>query len=148
MDRRTCLLKAFVNTLEERDVFCFNIKEFSSRLKLQKYVYLLNCFQDNLSYPYNLYVHGPYSPSLAEDYYKLSNAVDIKRILQVPDSFIVLVSGKSNRWLEIASSFLEVRKKYSAEDMDGIIDHVSDYKSSSESYVNSVVHDLNEFNLV
>jgi uncharacterized protein YwgA len=44
------------------------------RKKIQKSIYILQLekFDFNLGYRYNLYLAGPYSPELSDDYYKLA----------------------------------------------------------------------------
>ncbi len=46
-----------------------NLGDFSSRLVMQKTVYLLEKMGVNLGYSYGLYVHGPYSPALTRALY-------------------------------------------------------------------------------
>ncbi len=100
-------LAAFVNILEKSAIHKFNPDDFISRLRLQKYVYLARFFGFDLSYKYNLYLRGPYSPGLAEDYYRLkerSEWADSSIPVINFDKFAKLVRGKDHRWLEIAST--------------------------------------------
>jgi len=46
-----------------------NVDDFESRIRVQKVAYILEFMGVNLGYLFNLYVHGPYSPQLALDYY-------------------------------------------------------------------------------
>ncbi|RZN34949.1 MAG: hypothetical protein EFT35_08865 [Methanophagales archaeon ANME-1-THS] len=99
-------LAAFVNILERSGIHKFNPEDFISRLRMQKYVYLARFFGFDLGYEYNLYLRGPYSPALAEDYYRLkekSERVDLSFFGNF-DKFAKLVRGKDHRWLEIAST--------------------------------------------
>ncbi|MCD6283073.1 hypothetical protein J7J84_05660 [bacterium] len=43
------------------------------RIKVQKLMYLLQGRQKSLRYLYNIYIRGPYSPSLSQDYYDLAS---------------------------------------------------------------------------
>ena len=45
----------------------------NERIKAQKLVYLLQNRVGKYFYQYNIYVHGPYSPSLSQDYYELAS---------------------------------------------------------------------------
>ena len=51
----------------------------SSRIRLQKIVFLLassGLVKELAEYRFTLYVHGPYSPGLADDYYRLADKGD------------------------------------------------------------------------
>lgn len=43
------------------------------RIKVQKLMYLLQNRQRRSQYLYNIYIRGPYSPSLSQDYYELAS---------------------------------------------------------------------------
>ena len=50
---------------------------FLERLRVQKLVYLMqHAFGIDLGYPYNWYIHGPYSPDLARDAFALVSEYD------------------------------------------------------------------------
>lgn len=46
-----------------------SIDEFDDRLLLQKGCYILNCKGYGPRFDFSLYIHGPYSPRLADEYY-------------------------------------------------------------------------------
>ncbi|MFP4459457.1 MAG: hypothetical protein ACLFSQ_07710 [Candidatus Zixiibacteriota bacterium] len=47
-------------------------KSFDARFHIQKYIYLLQEWKGyQWSYPYNMYVSGPYSPDLTKDVYSV-----------------------------------------------------------------------------
>ena len=50
-----------------------NVDHFDDRLTMQKGCYILNCWGYGPRYSFNLYIHGPYSRELADDYYELGN---------------------------------------------------------------------------
>ena len=52
--------------------FAFDVTEFEDRLVAQKIVCLLELSGVPLGYPFNLYIRGPYSPTLAEDYFHMA----------------------------------------------------------------------------
>ncbi|MDR2545424.1 MAG: hypothetical protein LBD03_07810 [Methanobrevibacter sp.] len=66
-------LNSFINLLNEKLDFSFSTNNFNDRLKLQKYVFIAKYFGFNHAYNYNLYIRGPYSSDLADDYYNLLN---------------------------------------------------------------------------
>ncbi len=65
-------LARFIKALENAGVYEFRISNFDDRLKLQKIVYIAKYFDIDLGYSFSEYLRGPYSPELADDYYKLS----------------------------------------------------------------------------
>ena len=106
-------LSAFVHMLKEKGIIDFNIDEFNHRLIAQKCVFLSEFFGWSHGYPYNLYIRGPYSKDLADDYYKLENAEISEPINDLEPSFnssgfINLVSGKDEDWLESAATLMSI----------------------------------------
>lgn len=63
-------LFAAVATAIGRDL---KIDVFDDRLSLQKGCYILNAWGYGPSFKFNMYVHGPYSSSLADQYYKIGD---------------------------------------------------------------------------
>ncbi|MFO7968075.1 MAG: hypothetical protein R6U44_10805 [Archaeoglobaceae archaeon] len=102
-------LAGFVKSLENVG-FIFNVNRFNHRLKLQKFVYLARRFGLNLGYGYNLYIHGPYSPVLADDYYRLDENVT-KEHVELPEEFFKLVNKKSETWLELAATLIMIEER-------------------------------------
>jgi len=104
-------LAGFVKALEDEGIFEFNVNRFDNRLKLQKYVYLARKFGFDLGYRYNLYIHGPYSPELANDYYRLNKVTKYVKI-SLDRKFIKLIKRKSERWLELAATIVMLVERY------------------------------------
>ena len=155
-------LATFVKALESGDIHKFSPNNFISRLRLQKYVYLARSFGFDFDYNYNLYLRGPYSPDLAEDYFQLEE----KRVeldLSIPadkfDRFATLVKGKDHRWLEIASTILFIwksntnwRERY-AEPLSDlktfVIDRTSNIKShAGKPFIKDVFEELEKAGLL
>jgi len=66
-------LKAFVEFLRDKLGFVFSINSFNHRIMLQKYVFIAQILRwTGDSYHFSIYMHGPYSSALADDYYMLS----------------------------------------------------------------------------
>ncbi|MEM4497354.1 MAG: hypothetical protein QW692_00825 [Nitrososphaerota archaeon] len=114
---RKGVLAAFIRFLRDRLGYVFNVEEeFDKRFLLQKYVFLARYFGLDLGYDYSLYIYGPYSRELADDYYELAG----QRVLPEADlpsgfdaeGFIELVRGRDARWLEVAASILAVSERY------------------------------------
>ena len=66
-------LVPFMKFLEKEAGFRFDIDKFDSRLKLQKYVFIGKNFKLPVKYHYSIYIRGPYSPTLADDYYEITS---------------------------------------------------------------------------
>jgi len=112
-------LASFIEALERRGVYKFKISVFYNRLRLQKYVFIAKYFGVvDFGYPYNMYLHGPYSPALADDYYELANAgkdwkmyVDDKYLEEIEkkkefEEFVKFVENRDGKWLEVAATIL------------------------------------------
>ena len=68
------------DSLSFRDAEDFTEKirnDFDFRLKVQKFVYIAKYFGWKHSYKYSLYIRGPYSSTLADEYYNDSTGSDI-----------------------------------------------------------------------
>ncbi len=92
-------------------------QSFDARLIVQKTIYLLQRgFQGNLGYSFSWYLHGPYSPSLAADAYKLVHVYKETPTLEFVDSkleerfqgFLKFIEPhkRDDEWLELAASML------------------------------------------
>lgn len=91
---------------------CGGVDTFEERLKSQKVQYFAQLFGVSFSYPYNLYLRGPYSPELANDLYLINK----KRLKADEDKFVPeeleekftklqkFVSGKDIRVLELSAT--------------------------------------------
>ena len=105
----------FINCVKDslsfRDAEDFTEKirnDFDFRLKVQKFVYIAKYFGWKHSYKYSLYIRGPYSSALADEYYN----EDILKYspLEIDgfdfNSFNDFVDGKTIHYLESASTIL------------------------------------------
>lgn len=113
------------------------------RLVLQKAVFVGQLYGVDLGYSYNWYVRGPYSPSLANDYYDLQNFDDVGDIT-FADSVVEKISkvkhlfekynGKQRRdWLEALASiaFLVNKSNKTVEEALEIIAEVKGHISAA-----------------
>ncbi|MEM2219749.1 MAG: hypothetical protein QXU50_06520 [Candidatus Korarchaeum sp.] len=138
MRERNISLLSFV--LKELRIPAANLLEnFDSRLRIQKVIYLLKTAGYPFEYDFKLYMRGPYSTELADDYMELArrgdqeienlaNEVsddDLRRTLEV-------LRGIDNETLEVASSLhlliLEYRR-WGIEEMSRIVDHLKSIKT-------------------
>ena len=101
-----------------------------------------------------MYIHGPYSPSLASDYYKLAKSHGIPDNFKLPVSFqkkgfLDLVCGKNDYWLEVASTILRIDKDSNPKNKDELTERTSQRKPQyATSFINAVVTDLHTLGLV
>ncbi|MEN6565308.1 MAG: hypothetical protein ABFC57_03305 [Veillonellales bacterium] len=70
--KRKLLKKLFLAVSEIGFDFSDFIQNQERRIEFQKIVYALQRSKIKFAYNYNLYIHGPYSPSLADDGYYIA----------------------------------------------------------------------------
>lgn len=151
-------LKTFLIFLTEKCNFNFNLDSFDHRLMLQKYVYLAKFFGWKHDYDYTLYIRGPYSRGLADDYYKLNEA-NIHQLQKISDNFeeekfTYLIKNRNISWLEAGTTILLVHKSYK-HSYEGknleleVKDTVHELKSSINQYtIENTFEDLKTHNLL
>ena len=126
---------------------------FRSRYRSQKYVYLAKYFGLDLKYNYNKYNYGPYSPELADECFEISkepeNAAKDQRLPASFDSeeFFKFVGSKSDGWLEIATTILDLVPLFP--DEEELVDHVEYIKyGNPKEYIRHVLYELRRRNLI
>jgi len=140
-------LASFLKALDEAGILRFDKNRFTHRLKLQKYVYFARNFGFKAPYSYSLYIHGPYSPSLADDYYGI-NDFQNKEPIELDERFVNLVRNKSEKWLEFASTIVMIRKRYTdinRHKLIGLVKTAKPYVSTKE--LNTIIDLLKKYNL-
>jgi Uncharacterized conserved protein len=108
-----------------------------TRIRIQKVVYFLKRLGLDLGYEFTLYYHGPYSPTLANDYYLLARLGDeeIGRLAElcveggVCSDEMDRLLNELNKWdttaLEVAATIANLlRSPDYRNDLNGAIDHV------------------------
>jgi len=142
-------LRSFIKYLEDCNIFKFKVNIFNNRLKLQKYVFLARKYGFNLGYSYNLYIHGPYSPQLADDYYALEESAIEPEKITMEEGFIKLIRKKSEWWLELASTVVMVSERYRDMRDEMMVKLVRNSKPfASEGEVEEVISKLRIANVV
>ncbi|MFO7966519.1 MAG: hypothetical protein R6U44_02855 [Archaeoglobaceae archaeon] len=159
MGKELSRLAKFVGLLKEYNILNFDIDSFESRLKLQKYVYLAGTlFGMKLNYPFNLYIRGPYSPKLADDYYKLNsfkgNLSNASYNTDKFKKFKDFVSGRTPKELEVIATILYLWKTnerlletgaYSEEKINKlIVEKVRDLKDIKKDFIEEKLKELQE----
>jgi uncharacterized protein YwgA len=138
-------LKSIIKTLEDEGIFHFNINDFDSRLRLQKYIFIAKAFEVSIPYQYSMYVHGPYSPSLAHDYYRLDQ-VNSNDYFDLPEDFLDLVADKDERWLELAATMIMLNEDSSSE--EDLVSRVMEIKGSSQDETVEIADELENYGLI
>jgi len=91
-----------------------NKSSFDDRLRIQKAAFLLkhlkvDPFKD---YHFNLYLNGPYSPTLAQDYYDVDRAKPKPVDLGDRDQLLRWFMDHDSKWLEVATSIISIKEDY------------------------------------
>ena len=115
-----------------------DVRSFEKRLIVQKRVYMLQLhpeFHPYLGYHYSLFIHGPYSPDLADIYYHIPK--DVKP-MEIDVSREALEYGREvmrmdRATLEIASTIIEVIRVNRGISDERIVEHVHMLKPSYKS---------------
>lgn len=120
------------------------------KFRIQKFVFLAKYFGWNNSYSYNIYIHGPYSPVLTDDYY--SNDLFDYMPLEITDldfdSLKSFIRGKSRDYLESATTILLYKQFLGNISLDAAIEKLGKIKSHiSSEIVEESYHDVKDFKL-
>ena len=87
---------------------------FDNRLRVQKAVFFLKHLgvKPFTDYEFNAYLHGPYSPALAQDYYRLKGVEPTPVELGDKEALLKWFTSHNLDWLEVCSSILSIRERY------------------------------------
>jgi uncharacterized protein YwgA len=121
-------------------------ENFEARLRLQKAVFFLKFMKIEpfTNYSFDLYLRGPYSPALADEYYELPDdeAQGDYSLLPDVDSLLSWFMDHDIDWLEVATSILSLWSK-GVREADEIYDVLKLSKPwVSEGYFSGVLGEL------
>ena len=129
-----------------------------NRIKAQKFVYFGQKLGLPLSYDFDLYLYGPYSSKLADDYYSMSKEEWKSGTLNIPESIertLRYLRGNDTMFLEIAATLDSIRAVNKGVSEKKLIDVVSKLKSSrlseknkDKNYLWNVLSDLSTHNIL
>lgn len=127
-----------------------DIKTFEKRLKSQKVQYIAQLFNIVPNYSYNLYIHGPYSPNMANDLYIVSVKdvkLDTDKFLpeELEDRFNILKSflkNLNNRDLELVATLHWFLCKASL-GSDKAIEKLKEFKNATKKEIKSTKKNIN-----
>lgn len=135
-------LNYFMRILKEELGFDFNIKNFNDRVKLQKYVYIAKYFGWEHSYLYSLYIRGPYSSDLADDYYQPDPDFGFAGLGSFnQNQFISFVKNHDVNWLEAAATMNYLYKNKCRVDREECIKRISIRKPDIPKNIIEEVYD-------
>lgn len=151
-------LDGFVRFLEDEGLVELDIvgngdRQFTNRLKLQKYAFLAKRLGMPFRYQHGVYLYGPYSSELAADYYALARGGgrDGRSPATIPggfrkDDFLKAVRNDP-RWLEIAATIMD--RNEHTKGRASLMEKVCRTKSGfDEKFIAGVLGDLEARGLV
>lgn len=139
-------LASFLRALDDAGIIDFDKNRFNHRLKVQKYVFIAQKFGFRTDYNYSLYIHGPYSSNLADDYYHIGDFRD-REPMALNHGFVRLVKNKSEEWLELAATILMIEKRYGNIDRNTLIRLVKTVKPFAErEHLMAIIRNLERSN--
>lgn len=107
-------------------------KKFATRLESQKKVFLLQLhpsMSNLLGYSFNMYIRGPYSPTLAGAYYDLDKVTPANiRLDDSARTYVTEISALDNWKLELLATTFSVLEYGKGVHDDSIIARISDLK--------------------
>ena len=153
-------LKAFVKFLEDTLGFAFDVDRFDHRIMLQKYVFIAKSLGWDNDYPYNIYLRGPYSPDLAQDYYNLATIPVPSEMFErclvnlEKERFVQIIQNRDIEWLEIGTTILSLynsnKDRIEKDEIAPfLLERTKDIKSDFDgSYIEDVFGSLLESKLI
>ncbi len=86
-----------------------------NRIKAQKFVYFGKKFGLPLDYDFDLYLYGPYSSKLADDYYNMTKKEWYEGFLNIPEEkkrVLLYLKGLNALDLEIAATLDSIQRRH------------------------------------
>jgi uncharacterized protein YwgA len=127
-------------------------ENFNNRLKLQKYVFLAKYYGLDMgyNYNYNMYLRGPYSRGLAQDYYTLAKNPEMltqTTDINISNRFFESGANRDIDWLEVASTLLSLNRTF--KDRQLLLERTINMKEHiSREIIEAVLGDLESFKLI
>jgi len=111
-------LTSFLEFLKDDMDFDFDITRFNNRFRLQKLVFFAKSFGWDNDYHYSVYVRGPYSSDLADQYYHMTRTVELIPSTPLPATFnrkkfSSFLTDRDDQWLEAAATIVSMTESYS-----------------------------------
>jgi len=148
-------LNRLISRLETDLGITLDAAQLDNRIQIQKLLYFAQEFGADFGYDYNMYIHGPYSPALARDYYDGEFREVEGNIPGNLDyaNFLDNIEGKSNTWLALASTIHKLygsyQMRYTGDELvEEVINAAANKKNASPDRAFSVFEQLNEEGLL
>ncbi len=103
-------------------------RKFNDRLLMQKGCYILNTWGYEPFYRYGLYIRGPYSSDLADDYYELNNLADTTSIPDEKIAELAEIMEKGIGYTEAYATVLLVKANNPGRPTEAIFNKAVDIK--------------------
>ena len=147
------LLPRFIKYLESENLVEFDIlgegdRHFWNRFRIQKYAFLAKYFGLETPYKHGIYLYGPYSGTMTEEFYALARNPELYRKArpELPrqfssGQFLGFVRNRSNDWLEMAATLLSKRKRIPQRDV--LLQNAEDTKVGfTRGFIEETLRDL------
>lgn len=147
------MLAPLIKYLEKEGLVEFDVqgdgeRHFWNRFRIQKYAFLAKRFGLDLPYEHGMYLYGPHSRSLTKEYYSLARNSERYAAArpELPENFrsadfLEFVGGRSNDWLEIATTLLSKRKRIAGRDV--LVENTENTKMGFErEFIDQTLRDL------
>ncbi len=128
-----------------------------NRIKAQKFVYFGKKVGLPLGYDFDIYLYGPYSSKLADDYYHISDEEWNSGTLDIPEDIKQTLSSLKRMdalYMEVAATFDSLKSANSGVSDNVLIDAVSTLKHNrltekgkDKAYIQKVVKELSKLKL-
>ncbi len=152
-------LLEFIKQLENKDLLKFDIlggsdESFNNRFRIQKLVFIAKYFGLDSEYNYRIYLHGPYSSRLADDYFNLAkhnNPNNFNKEINdnkfKKEDFFNFVQNRDDEWLEACSTILSLADVYSTK--EDLLNKVYEIKAHiPKSKISQVFSELDNRNII
>ncbi len=130
----------------------------SDRIRAQKLVYFGKALGLPLNYDFNLYVYGPYSSVLSNDYFGMGEEVWTNGSIEIPEDISMTLNQLKKQdelFLEIAATLHSIKTANPDASEDDIIGAVSNIKSErlrerkvTSDYVRKILEVIKKMKLI
>jgi len=124
---------------------------FINRLKIQKCVYLAKYYGLDLGYRYNMYIYGPYSADLSNEYYRVIDDIIVKKDYNNKEveemegfdakRFLVDIKNKDANWLELATTAINLSHVFKGEELLEVLYEMKGHRFPKE-FIDKVYNEI------
>ena len=112
-----------------------DVKRFNDRLIMQKGCYILNSLGVGPIYDYGLYIRGPYSRELADDYYEIKDIPAETNVSADKIEALKCIFDKGIGYAEAYATVLLLKRNNVGADPERILDRALELKPNLDSEV-------------